>query len=228
MATHTGNACHLERAETGMDDDELVSVASRCLGPDNRVLLALDAPLGWPSTMGMVLMQHQAGQGIGRDANDLYRRRTDQFIKEEYGLQSLDVGADRIARTAHSALQLLETLRRRCGRPIPLAVDRNFTGMAAIEVYPAATLKGYNLQFRKYKKPEETTTRHFIMNGLIKEGMVIPEDVRQTLLTSSDALDAAVCVLAGKDFLNDKARPPEEPSEREAATKEGWIWVRKR
>jgi hypothetical protein len=83
------------------------------------------------------------------------------------------------------------------------------------------------LPFRKYKKPEETTTRHSILNGLIQEGLVIPEDVQQTLLTSADALDAAVCVLAGKDFLNDKARPPEKPSEREAAIKEGWIWVRK-
>jgi hypothetical protein len=134
VATHTGDACHLERAEPGMDDDELVSVVSRCLGPDNRVLLALDAPLGWPSPMGVALMQQQAGQGLGTDANDLFRRRTDQFIKKEYGLQSLDVGADRIARTAHSALQLLETLREGCGHPLPPATDQNFPGMAAIEV----------------------------------------------------------------------------------------------
>jgi predicted RNase H-like nuclease len=226
IATYNGNVCHMESADTGMGDDELVSVTSRCLGPDNRVLLALDAPLGWPSTMGMVLMQHQAGQGLGRDANDLFRRWTDKFIKKEYGLQSLDVGADHIARTAHSALQLLETLRRRYGHPIPLAMDRNFPGMAAIEVYPAAALKVCDLPFRNYKKRNETKTRQSILNGILKEAIIIPDNVHQTLIESADALDAVVCILSGMDFLIGKARPPQNPLEQEAALKEGWIWLR--
>jgi hypothetical protein len=43
------------------------------------------------------------------------------------------------------------------------------------------------------------------------------------LLKSSDALDAAVCCLAGADFLKGLAL---EPENLEFAKKEGWIWVK--
>ena len=43
------------------------------------------------------------------------------------------------------------------------------------------------------------------------------------LLTSNaDALDAAVCVLAGRDFIRGHALSPPDLDE---AKREGWIWV---
>ena len=44
-------------------------------------------------------------------------------------------------------------------------------------------------------------------------------------LDISDVLDAIVCVLAGQDFLTNKAQPPAAES-LDVARKEGWIWVR--
>jgi len=41
---------------------------------------------------------------------------------------------------------------------------------------------------------------------------------------NDDALDAAICVLAGADFLRGEAA---EPPDIETARKEGWIWFRK-
>ncbi len=39
-----------------------------------------------------------------------------------------------------------------------------------------------------------------------------------------DILDAAVCVLAGFHFINNKCMPPLDI---DLARKEGWIWVKK-
>jgi hypothetical protein len=86
-----------------------------------QTLLAIDAPLGWPAALGEALAGHQAGDAISVGAHDLFRRDTDRFIKRTLGKQALDVGADRIARTAHAALGLLGELRRRLGDAIPLA-----------------------------------------------------------------------------------------------------------
>ena len=45
----------------------------------------------------------------------------------------------------------------------------------------------------------------------------------EALLGNADLLDAAICVLAGRDFLDWKVLPPENP---DLARKEGWIWIR--
>src|SRR5262249_22547850 len=52
----------------------------------------------------------------------------------------------------------------------------------------------------------------------------LPTD-RAAMELSADALDAAICVLAGYDFLRTQAYPPDDP---ELARHEGWIWVRGR
>jgi hypothetical protein len=56
------------------------------------------------------------------------------FIKEKIGKQSLDVGADRIARTAYSALELLDRLRQMLGHDIKLAWEPTNKGISLIEV----------------------------------------------------------------------------------------------
>jgi hypothetical protein len=124
----------------------------------------------------------------------------------------LDVGANLIARTAHEALRLLDEIRRRTGRDIPLAWDPFvFEGTAAIEVYPAATLRARGLS-----------------NGpdcldLVKSELRLPSS--PLLATSDHVRDAVVCTIAGSDFLSGVCVPPDD---RGRAMKEGWIWARRR
>ena len=75
-----------------------------------NVLIAMDAPLGWPNNLGKELHNHEAGNYIPIERNQFFRRSTDKFIKSKIGKQPLDVGADRIARTAHAALSLLDKI----------------------------------------------------------------------------------------------------------------------
>lgn len=110
-------------------------------------LIALDAPLGWPIGLGRALEEHQAGAPVPVKPNTMFRRLTDRVIKEEIDKQPFDVGADKIARTAHAALTLLQDLRERTGAKIPLVwhpADVSFA--CAIEVYPAATSVVYDFE----------------------------------------------------------------------------------
>jgi len=189
----------------------------------DRVLLALDAPLGWPAALGKCLAGHRAGQPILDDPNEVFRRGTDRFIRWTLGKQPLDVGATRIARTAHAALGLLKELRLLTGEPIPLAWSPAFEEkIAAIEVYPASTLIVQGLPATGYKPPKQRDRRLEILDGL--RGLVtLPKDV-SLLADNADALDAAICVLAAADFLSGRAM---EPADTEKAAIEGWIWVRR-
>ena len=153
----------------------------------------------------------------------MFRRETDRFVHSELQKMPLEVGADRIARTAHSAVRLLGDVRQKIGAAIPLAWTPEYSGVAAIEVYPAATLRTRGLQASGYKKRSQTVERERMVEGLGVR-IVRTEDHRR-MVESADALDAAVCVLAGADFLRGEAM---EPRDRVRAEKEGWIWFRSR
>ncbi len=187
--------------------------------PATRTLLAIDAPLGWPRDLGDALVTHRAGAAIRVEPNVLFRRDTDRFVHRHFGKTPLDVGADRIARTAHAALALLDDLRQRLHIELPLAWDALWTGTAAIEVYPAATLLARRMAASGYKKKHHTSEREVIVRDL-RRHLQLPESCA-AMLGSADALDAAICVLAGADFARGYAHPPVDIG---LATKEGWIW----
>jgi predicted RNase H-like nuclease len=190
-------------------------------GQEGRIILAMDAPLGWPKAMGEELSKHSAGDALSASPNKLFRRKTDRFIKDKIGKTPLDVGADRIARTAHAALALLGDLRNRLGKKIPLAWSPNFANIAAIEVYPAATLKALGLRSSGYKAKDQENERKEILKGL--SGLIDISENEPELLKNPDVLDAVVCVIAGMDFIAGRVMHPEKSA---FAKREGWIWVR--
>lgn len=194
---------------------EWISASDPCL-------VALDAPLGWPRDFGRTLAKHIAGTPLQGQPNRLFRRETDRFVQRTFGKAPLDVGADRIARTALSALQLLDALSKKIGVAIPLAWDTKFVGIAAIEVYPAGTLRASHLSSSAYKRPEQIETRQLLLDWLGSE-TGLPEDT-SLALADPDALDAMICLRAGADFLEGKTYPP---TDLPLAHKEGWIWIRK-
>ncbi len=183
-------------------------------------LLAIDAPLGWPAALARSLASHRAGEKIDTEPNEMFRRATDRFIKKKLSKTPLDVGADRIARTAHTALKLLGEVRERLGVQVPLAWTPASVGTAAIEVYPAATLVAHGFRSTGYKAREHVVERREILGSL---GTFIDVGKYAAALESSaDTLDAAVCVLAAKDFLDGCALPPVDLG---LAAQEGWIWA---
>ena len=182
-------------------------------------LLAIDAPLGWPLPLATALMSHTAGARIDTARDEMFRRETEVFIHRKTRQRPLDVGADKIARTAHAALHFLGTLRTRLGTAIPLAWDpATVIEHAAIEVYPAATLKVHGIPTRKKSKQE----RRAIADAL-QATLTVPKHIGD-LARNEHLLDAAVCVLAAMDFIAGRAMPPPD---RCRAEQEGWIWTAK-
>ena len=201
----------ITQCDLGTPQRSPASIALEWLRVHDEVLIALDAPLGWPKALGTQLAVHHAGEYLEVEANSLFRRVTDTAIKNRLKKQPLDVGANLIARTAVAALQLLEHMRKSSGHPIPLAWSTTETeGWRAIEVYPAATRIGYR-----------ASPKGGSLAGL--DDVLDCSAMRPALRESADAVDAAVCALAGADFLLDRAVPP---TDWETARIEGWIWAR--
>lgn len=224
VARLTDGTASLTHVVTPRSVAELVEVVGSESWP---LLIAVDAPLGWPHA-SRDLAGHQAGRALNAAANQLFRRRTDEFVRAELGQNALDVGADRIARTAHAALGYLDQIRTRFGALdlawVPEDVPRN--PASAIEVYPAASLRALGFPNRGYKAKTDVAraTRLDLCFKLRATGLVVgPEPVWQQAAESEHLLDAIVCVLAGLDFLAGEAMTPPSRAEVE---KEGWIWVR--
>jgi hypothetical protein len=211
--------------ESRVDEGDPVALISNWINAEERCLLAIDAPLGWPGPMGVMLADHQAGMPLREEANTFFRRYTDVFIKEMINKQALDVGSNLIARTAHFALNLLQAIRERTGKVIPLAWQGEYeTSCAAIEVYPAATLESRGLSSRGYKKPQEVARRRELLEALSDE-MVIEAELDE-LVATDDTFDAALCLLAASDFLNGSCYAPRENMLTQVK-KESWMWVKK-
>lgn len=188
------------------------------------VLLALDAPLGWPSELASALRGHRAGASVQPAANAMFRRRTDDVVAAALGKRPLDVGADRIARTAHAALEFLTRMRRVHGREVPLAWQPGEAeGVSAIEVYPAGTLasRGYPSTGYKGTAVVAVEARAAIIERLRSE-MGIPDDAAAWMRSSDHLLDAALCCLGAADFMRQEVIAPEDLPR---ARQEGWIWV---
>jgi predicted RNase H-like nuclease len=206
----------------GSPRKSVARTVAQYLPKQGPALIALDAPLGWPRPLAEQLHDHQAGQPLDGEPNTVFRRTTDIHVQQTIGKTPLDVGADRIARTAHSALGLLQELRERTRTSIPLLwTPKGLSHVGAIEVYPAATLIAHKLRAREYKKPAQSAQRGEIIAGL--RGKLQLACDTSLLKSNADALDAVVCVLAAVDFLNDKAMLPAKV---DVAFAEGWIWVR--
>ena len=188
---------------------------------EGRILFAMDAPLGWPDSMRTAFSDHFAGRPLPVLPDELFRRKTDRYIKDETGKTPLDVGADRIARTAHAALKLLDEIGKHSGKTIPMAWSPDFNDIAAIEVYPAATLKVMGIRSSGYKLKNQDAERSEMMKAL--SHWVEVGEHASDLVENPDVLDAVVCVVAGMDFISGKAKPPPD---KELAEREGWIWVR--
>ena len=218
-------------------------------GCQPELIVALDAPLGWPAPLAHALSDHQAGEPLRPDSNTLFRRRTDKVVQRILGKRPLEVGADRIARAAVTALLVLDELRAELGLVLPVAIDqpdgatsggrstrsgdRACCGVS-LEVYPAALLIQAGLPSRLYKRSEQRATRAVILEGLVQvvpEARGLPTQITETALAHADAMDALLCVVTGWLYREGRCIGPEvevAPAGLNIIRREGWIWLPER
>ncbi|NCB74153.1 MAG: DUF429 domain-containing protein [Clostridia bacterium] len=222
MGTYRDHGITLLETKLGSDGNSIAEIIMNWIHEGDKVVFAIDAPLGWPENLGNTLFHHLAGQALSVESNLMFRRETDRFIKKTLGKQPLDVGADRIARTAHAALKILGELQQANNKMEMAWNPEKLNKMAIIEVYPAATLQCYGIRSDGYKEKGQQAERDEILNGLRKVMDFRCDSIH--MRQSADVLDSTVCLLAANDFLNGDVY---FPSDLEKAKKEGWIWVKK-
>lgn len=222
FARRSHGAWRIDSLATGQKQPGIAEQVVDLLDPSVPVLLAIDAPLGWPTDLATSLSAHRAGKPLGHEPRLLFSRETDRFVHRYTGLTPLSVSADRIARTAVAALGIVDALRNALGRPMPLLFDPSDCKRGGlIEVYPAATLRQRGLPSQGYKKPEARTLRNDILNGVARE--IDLNGHEAACLDSDHCLDAVLCVLTAIDFLGGTCLSPTTP---DRAAREGWIWFR--
>lgn len=218
----SGDIPVLKKVTVSQGKKEPADIISTIVEGHKPVLFAFDSPLGWPKEMAHVLYEHKAGEPISVDANSLFNRETELFIKKVIGKKPLEIGADRIARTTKWTLDLLDELRKKLEYDIPLSWNFNeILPASVIEVYPHATLLSRRIDTKGYKNNKNIDQRKDILKEL--QNYIKIEANKNKITKTSHNLDAVICVLAASDFLRgDCIPPPEELS----VEKEGWIWIR--
>jgi predicted nuclease with RNAse H fold len=203
-----GKVLTIREARCASNKASAASIVAQRIGESHRVLLALDAPLGWPAALGRELARHRAGAPLVPAAHAMFRRMTDDEIYKRFKKRPLEVAADRIARAAHAALKFLEELRVLVDHELPLVWSPKWRGrIGVIEIYPAATR---------------------IALGLPRGGgslAGLESRVRFGSEPSSEhARDAVVCAITAEEFLAGRTIGPIR-GQRALAEHEGWIWA---
>jgi len=225
LGTAGATGVSLQEVVPCKSQNDVLTIVTNWIEHGSPIILALDAPLGWPRLLGNSLPKHRAGERLDGDPGYLFARATDLFIASKLKKAPLEVGANLIARTAHWALLFLCDLRERTGQELPLLWEQGRTSTSGvIEVYPAASLRsGYLSNLPRYSRRNDSQARSQLVGWL--SGEMDLQGLNEDLISSPHLLDAAVCVLAGGDFIACNCWPPQN---NELARKEGWIWTRQR
>lgn len=203
----------------GADDDDILNSIS---GVD---VLGIDCPLGWPDDFVAFLQAHHSGHVVapadvaGRDWRQrLANRATDRQVRAACGLKPLSVAADRIALTAMRAAGILARLNDE-GRP----VDRSGGGVV-VEVYPAASLKIWQLPHQGYKRAENERVREHLIGSLLTAAPWLDLGSHTDLcVQSDDAFDAVIAALTARAHALKQTTTPAAGLQHEQAKREGWI-----
>ncbi|MEG3638033.1 DUF429 domain-containing protein [Magnetococcus sp. PR-3] len=207
-----------------LNDDNWQKLVDQLSHLQTPLILAMDAPLGWPFPFMNQLFHHQAGEPLQGSANDLLRRMTDKVVRQHLGKTPLDVAADRIARTAHEALRMIGLIRSSHPEVAMLWHPAETPKIGLLETYPAAVIRqrGYASQGYKKEDAHAKQTRLQMVKAVAEE-IDMPAHLHTVMSQTDHDLDALLCLLATKDFLQGKALPP--PKDHLAQIKkEGWIW----
>jgi len=216
--------------EQDCDDAALVRLLARSATAGHWV--GIDCPLGWPIDFVSTVVAHSAHAPLPPSAdlirrsdhkalNPLLYRMTDEVIYNKVGSRPpLSVAANLLGVVALRCARLLGEVER---DGVPL--DRSgLTGPIA-EVYPAATLRVWQLSGREsYKRPESKRARQSIVELLEGAlGIGLPAEVAERCVASHDALDALIAAFAARAAALGRTIRPAEGTDTERALIEGWI-----
>lgn len=183
--------------------------------------IGIDCPLGWPDTFVDFLVDHREQRVHPTDATSAEWRRslayrcTDKHVRDTAKVVPLSVATDRIGLTAMRAARLQVALAHQ-GH----AVDRAGSGLIA-EVYPAAGLKHWKFDHRRYKGSTGRKALDLLVTQLRRDASWLHLGIyEQDCRRSDHVFDAIVSALLARAAALGRTVPPEDDA---MAGREGWI-----
>ena len=205
--------------EVGITDEAI----NRLLTDDDIAKTGLDVPFGWPTAFADAVFHHSKNGDWPSDYRHAdiraFRfRRTDIHVWQQTGLWPLSVSTDRIGIPTMRAAALLSARRA------PLDGSGR-----AVEVYPAAALRQWDLPYKGYKATNHRDERIGLLAQVVaatRDWLSIPKQFQALCEHSDDAFDALIAALVARAAaLKEVIAIPD--AEREAASREGWIHIPK-
>ncbi|THJ67980.1 DUF429 domain-containing protein [Arthrobacter echini] len=202
----------------GTSDAEIAATAPKV------ATLGIDCAFGWPDDFVAFITRHARGDRVDStvDAGMAWRRRlayraTDRATRDITGRWPLSVATDRLGLTAMHCAVLLDAVSDALGAP----VDRSGAG-TAVEVYPSATLRGWQFDTRGYKN--DADVRRTLVARLLERApwLALDEETLALVVASDDAFDAVVAALAARAHALGLSHPVPH-GYHEQARREGWI-----
>ena len=214
----SGDSACVTELVVGVDDAKITDLIS------TTDKTGIDSPLGWPIAFADAVAQHSRegvwpADYIHSDNTSFRYRRTDLTLWTNLGsAPPLSVSTDKIAFPAMRAAAVLSRL------PDRMSLDG--TG-SVVEVYPAAALRRWGFDSRKYKGKDNLAAMGRLMDALLgasSSWLDVGDDAIQLCRSSDDAFDAVIAALVARaSAVSLVDSIPEE--DRPAARREGWIAV---
>lgn len=186
--------------------------------------LGIDCAFGWPDDFVTFVTRHARGERVelADDEGMAWRRRlayraTDRATRAITGRWPLSVATDRLGLMAMHCAVLLDAVSDALGEP----VDRSGAG-TAVEVYPSATLRGWQFDTRGYKT--DVGARRTLVSRLLDRApwLGLDDAAEELVVASDDAFDAVVAALAARAHALGLTHPVPSGYQ-DQARREGWI-----
>lgn len=206
-----GRGTVIELLPRDVDDDRITDLIT------SSGRTGVDVPLGWPDGFIAAVSAHHAAQPwAGGAPAGLRMRATDEWVHRRTGRWPLSVSTDRIGVPALRAARLLAGL--------PLADDR-CGGGPVVEVYPAAALRLWGFDPRRYKRVTGAAARQVLVRSFRAQTAAWLRMTDAEWLAcedGDDAFDAVLCAVVARAAACGLVE--ECPAElMRIAAREGWI-----
>ncbi|WP_353826556.1 DUF429 domain-containing protein [Agromyces sp. SYSU T0242] len=207
----------LERLEVGATDEAIADAAAAAS------MTGIDCAFGWPDDFVEFVARHARGERVDQSVDRglegrrrLAYRETDRDVQRRTGFRPLSVATDRLGLTAMHCAVLLDAIADRLGEP----VARSGSGRV-VEVYPAATLRVWQLILPRYKT--DAAVRADLLEALVVRAPWLDLGGCGSLMVASDdAFDAVIAAFAAHAYAVGATHAvPRELRAR--ADREGWI-----
>jgi hypothetical protein len=200
----------IEALRRNEEHDSDADLRRAMANPDVDVI-GVDVPFGWPDAF-VALMKGEPSVASWQEKGSrrLRLRETDMFWADSrLKLTPMSVTMDRIAAPA---------MRWR------LLTAKDGVPSNAVEVYPAAALKCWELSSQGYKQLEQRPAREKLVDALAAALRLGPSEHLDAMRNEADALDAFVASVVARAAALGRTQPPPRDLE-EVTAREGWIHV---